>query len=345
MNWMLKTLSLAIIFPLLAFAADETVIKTPEEIQAELDKAEADFKRAQEMFNPWYAGPLITGGAHNMPPGSALFAPFVSFSDNYAVWNGKRKLISVPDRYVLNPQLATFIFGITDFLDFTVVGQGIARWQQNKSSGGFGDLTLGIGIPILKEGLNRPAIRLVFNETFPTGRYQNLKPGLLALDISGSGSYQTQIGFRMSKLTFWSHKHPMNFRCAYSYTIPTDVHVHGFNAYGGGYDAAGTVTPGQSQQANAAFEYSFTQNWVFACDFVYNWTAKTTFRGNPGHLKDGTPSVVGDGYSDQLSLAPAIEYNPSANLNFVGGVWFDVYGRNTGKFVSGIVVANYTFKI
>jgi len=327
------------------FADESSPIKSPEQIQAELDQAEKQFHKAEEMFNPWYAGPLVTGGAKNMPKGSMVFFPYNSFIDNYAVWNSERKSISIPNRYVFNPQPGAFQTGITDWLDAILIFQGFGKWQKDKASGGFGDMTVGIGIPILKEGLHRPALRFVFNETFPTGRYQKLNPNLLGLDSSGGGSYVSQFGLRLSKLTFWSHKHPTNFRLAYSYSIPSEVHVRGFNSYGGGYGASGTVHPGHAQQADAAVEYSFTQKWVFACDLVYNWVEKTTFHGNPGVLKNGALSLVGNGSNDQLSLAPAIEYNPNANLNFVGGVWFDLYGRNSTRFITGILVVNYIFKL
>jgi hypothetical protein len=222
-----------------------------------------------------------------------------------------------------------------------------AQWQFNEQQGkhgnGFGDSTAGVGFPILVEGLHTPAIRVTFTETFPTGRYQHLSSKKNGLDAAGAGSYQSSFGVRLGKLVFWSYKHPMNLRASFTYTVATPVRVHGFNTYGGGFGTKGTVRPGNSASANAAFEYSFTQRWVFATDLVYTWANATTFHGNPGTKADGTPASVGNGYNDQLSLAPALEYNPYANLNFIGGVWFDVYGKNTSKFISGIISCSYSF--
>ena len=42
--------------------------KSPEQIEQELQSAEAQFQRAKKMFNPWYTGPLQTPGASMMPP-------------------------------------------------------------------------------------------------------------------------------------------------------------------------------------------------------------------------------------------------------------------------------------
>jgi hypothetical protein len=326
---------------LLVQPSSEERIKSPQEIQEELNQDEALFKEAQEMFNPWYTGPLLTGGAHMMPPGSANIQPYIFVTDTYGLWDSERDSVNISDKWTLNPQFVIQT-GITNWLDILLAVQGTVNWQKNQCSGGYGDTYLSIGFPILEEGLYRPAIKVTVSETFPTGRYQNLQPKKLGLDSSGAGSYQTGFGIRISKLFFWSYKHPMNLRASYTYTIPSDVHVKGFNTYGGGHGTRGKVKPGNSSQADVAFEYSFTQRWVFATDVVYTWANKTTFAGKRGTI-DGSPASVGGGSNDQLSLAPAIEYNWNANLGILGGAWFDVYGRNTSKFVSGILSVTYTF--
>ena len=352
-------LPLLITLPLFAFANpfrddpvlgegefyQEEPVRTPQEIQLDLEENERLFETAQEMFNPWYAGPLLTGGAHMMPPGYANIQPYIFATDNYSAWNSKRKTVHTPHRWVLNPSVTGLQFGLTNWLDMIIALQGLASWQSGQHGGGFGDTMVGIGFPILKEDLNLPAIKFVFNEFFPTGKYQRLNPRKIGLDATGAGSFQNQFGLRISKLFFWSHKHPVNLRALYSYTIPTDVHVRDFNAYGGGYGTAGKVSPGNSQQFDAAMEYSFTQQWVFALDAVYTWSHKTKFHGTPGTTSSGATAAVGGGSSDQLSFAPAIEYNPTPNLNFLAGVWFDVYGRNTSKFVSGIISMSLTFNV
>jgi hypothetical protein len=317
--------------------------KTPEEISKELSYDEELFHEAQEMFNPWYSGPLLTGSAHMMPPGSGLIQPYLFVNDNYSAWDSDRNTVDTPTRVNINPSISPFQFGVTNWMDVSISVQGDINWQRHKWGGGFGDTSVSLGFPILVEGLHTPAIKAAFTETFPTGRYQRLNAHKLGLDSTGAGSYQSTFSLRFSKIVFWSRKHPMNLRATYNYTVPSNVHVHGFNSYGGGHGTRGTVNPGNNSATNIAFEYSFTQRWVFATDAVYTWSNKTTFHGRRGRNADGTTAKVGGGSSDQLSLAPALEYNPSPNLNFVGGVWFDVYGRNTSKFVSGILSVCYVF--
>lgn len=337
--------TLLTMLPFFATAQDDTDrIKTPEEIEQELDEDEVLFKHAQEMFNPWYAGPLLTGSSTMMAPGSANFQPYVFVTDNYASWDADRNTVNQPDKWVLNPSINGFQFGITNWMDMTLTTQWFMQWQDHERGSGWGDSSVTVGFPLLRQGLNTPGIKIQFTETFPTGRYEKLSSHKLGLDATGAGSYQSSFGLRVGKIIFWSYKHPLSLRFAYDYVIPSNVHVKGFNAYGGGHGTRGTVHPGNYQQLNLAYEYSFTQRWVFATDFVYTWSNKTTFHGRRGTTSEGLPASVGSGSSDQLSLAPAIEYNPNPNLNFLGGVWFDVYGRNTSKFISYIVSVEYTFE-
>ncbi len=340
----------ALILTSSAFAAqgdikNPPVIKTPEEIQIELNEDEALFRRAEKMFNPWYAGPLLTGSASMVPPGLCVMQPYIFLTGTYGAWNSNGKSISTPSEFTLNPSMSGIQFGLTKWMDFIFNFSGSANWQSGTSGGGYGDTSIGLGFCLLKQDLHKPNIKLTFSETFPTGTYQGLNPNNLGLNSTGAGSFQSQFGLRVGKLCFWDMLHPINFRASYSFTVPSNVHVYGLNAYGGGTGTDGTVSPGYNQQFNAAFEYSFTQNWVFALDGVFVWSAKTTFKGTPGFTPNGAIATVGSGPSGQLSFAPAIEYNPNPNLNFLAGIWVDAYGYNTSKFVSGVISMVYAFNV
>ena len=149
----------------------------------------------------------------------------------------------------------------------------------------------------------------------------------------------------MTKILFWATPHPVNARIALAYKIAQPLTVHGFNSYGGGYGTHGRVRPGSTFNADFGIEVSFNQHWVLANDFVYTATASTSFHGNPGTTtpRGTTPASVGKGFSDNFSLAPAIEYNWSANLGVLAGVQFSVYGRNSTNFISTIISMTYTF--
>ena len=326
------------LFPLLLLAQD----KSPQEIQAELDQAEAQFEHAKELFNPWYSGPLITGSAAMMPPGVANIQPYIFVTDVFAVFNGDRHAVDIPDLINANP-LFIIQTGITSWMDTILTVQGDENWKGHYQSGGFGDTTLQLGLKILKQGLWIPAMKIYINETFPTGRYQNFSVGKAAVSSTGSGTYTTSFSLNSSKILFWDTLHPTSFRLSLNYYIPTSVHVRGFNAYGGGFGTHGTVHPGNTFKLSFGTELSLTQRWVIANDLVYQATSRTTFTGDLGVDTKGAPAVMGNGSSDSLSLAPALEYNFSPNLGILAGVWFTVYGRNSADFISGIFTVTYTY--
>lgn len=130
-------------------------------------------------------------------------------------------------------------------------------------------------------------------------------------------------------------------RLLLQYSLPAPVSLKGFSVYGGGYSAKGRIFPGQNLEADLGVELSLTRRWALACDLVGTWAARSRFQGNPGMTPDGRRSRVGAGSSVQYTLAPAIEYNWSANIGVIGGGWFTLGGRNSVRFWSAVFAFNY----
>ena len=295
------------------------------------------------MFNPWYAGPLLTPSAHTLPGGYVNIEPYLFWTNTFATYDKSGKSHQIPNIHTLNPQLPVLI-GLTDWLNLVLSAQYVRNKQKGMTGTGWGDSGVGLNFQLLKEAPYTPAILFAVKETFPTGRYQRLNPKKGGMDGIGAGSYQTTLSLNLSKLVWWLTLHPMNFRFSFNYTLPAPVKVHRNNSYGGGPSTHGTVRPGKSFQGDIGYEYSFTQRWVAALDIVYTYQSKSTFSGHAGSTA-GVPNTVGRPFNDQLSLAPALEYNPNENLNFIAGLWFTVYGRNSSNFLSGVFAIEYTFKL
>lgn len=330
---MKKYLFLLIAFSLFSQDAQRP-IKTPQQIQQEIQVAEVQFEKAKKMFNPYYQGPLLTPGAGMTPPGSANVQGYVFVNDDYADFNEDRHSVSLPSSLInLNPA-AYFTFGITDTMDGVVVLQGDGNWQYHHSGGGFGDASVSVGWPILVQTRYLPAIKFNIGETFPTGKYQNLDKHLL--NSTGEGSYQTQFSIGTAKLILWTTRHPVYLRWWFGYTIPSTVHVTGYNSFGGGPGTRGVVRPGNIFATDLGVEISITQKWVFCTDFVYKTVGLTQFHGR-------TILPMEHESSDNLSIAPGFEYSWNPNLGVIAGVWFSVYGRNSANFVNGIVSVSYSF--
>lgn len=295
------------------------------------------------MFNPWYTGPLVTPSASMVPPGQGLVQPYLFVADNYAQFNKDRKSIKLPNKLISVNALSVLQFGITDTTDFILGCSGIANWQDGKFGGGFQDLNATLGFPITNETLYIPKIKFSIKEIFPTGKYKNLSLNGLNLNSTGGGSYQTQFCLTFGKVIWWTYPYPMSTRLFLGYNLATPVTVKNFNTYGGGFGTKGKVHPGNTLTVDFGYELSFTQRWVFALDVVYTAQNRTKFHGTSGITAAGAPASVGNGYNDNLSLAPAIEYNWNENFGILGGAWFSVYGRNSINYAQGVFSLVYVW--
>ena len=200
----------------------------------------------------------------------------------------------------------------------------------------WGDTSLSVGFGLLTETAYRPAIKFVVAETFPTGNYQKFSPRRANVSSTGAGSYKTQFSLNISKVVWWLTLHPMNFRTSLQYSVNSNVHVQGFNTYGGAKGTNGSVKGGNTFTFDFGYEYSFSQRWVAAFDIMYNYSSKNTFSGY-------TPAPVGGPFNDQMSFAPALEYNFNENSGILAGIWFTAWGRNSSNFLSEIVSFYYAW--
>lgn len=339
---MRKLLFLALLPLMLLAQSDDDPpkrIKSPQEIQQELTDAEAELEKAKEMFAPYYTGPLVTPSPSMVPPGHYVPAPYFYVTDTYAAFDKNRDSHSLAHnrlQVLLLPVLVSV--GITDTVDSTIVWGGEMNWQDGHFGGGVIDLSAGLGFLIQPQKIYVPQFKFTVQQTFPTGKYENLSQNGLGLNATGGGAYSTRFGLAMSKLLFWTTQHPVNVRFFAAYSLSTKVHVHNFNSYGGGFGTHGTVKPGNALTLDLGTEVSLTQKWVIANDIAYSASNSTKFHGNPGTTEPGgdIPAPIGSGYSDNLSLAPAIEYNWKPTMGIIFGAQFSVWGRNSGNFGSAV---------
>lgn len=315
-------------------------VKSPQEIQLELNNAEAQLQRAKEMFAPYYTGPLVTPSPSMTAPGDIVVSPYLFVTETYAAFDKNRESQSLhSNRLLVHPVPVILSIGITDSVDSLVSIGGQMMWQDGEFGGGIDDLSAGLGFLVQQQKVYVPQVKFIVQQTFPTGKYQNLSTNGLGLNGTGAGAYTTQFALGVSKLLFWTTKHPVNTRFFAGYSLSTKVHVEEFNSYGGGFGTKGTVHPGHSLSLDLGIEVSLTQRWVFATDIVYSSTNRTKFNGNPGTTERGgaIPASVGNGYSDNLSLAPAIEYNWTDSMGIIVGAQFSVYGRSSSNFGSAVM--------
>jgi len=207
---------------------------------------------------------------------------------------------------------------------------------------GFGDLPLQVGLQVLRARAESwlPDIRIWVQETFPTGRFSQLSPTKTGLTGTGGGSFATTLGIGIQKMIRLTDDHVFRYRLNVSYGFYSPVLVQGFNSYGGGFGTAGTVHPGSVTILIVAAEYTLTRHVALALDIGIQIANATRFSGTGGVGVNGEPAVVGKGYNEVLTVAPAVEYNWNEHIGVIAGPWFSLRGRNTSEFF-GVVAALY----
>ncbi len=290
------------------------------------------FAKAAIAAGPWWTGPLLAPSGKTIPVGHFNFEPYGFYTVNPGNF---RNMQAVP----------ILTAGVANFLDVqTSLAFNYNRFKHQHSTE-IGDYSLGMGVQLLRqEGKGWiPDLRMVIQETFPTGRFENLNPNKLGTDKTGSGAYVTTLGFNFQRLWDFENDHYLRTRLTFASSFPSNVTVHGVNAFGGTALTEGRVNPGNSYTLDLACEYSLTQHWVPVFEAVYSHSSPTSFNGSPGFTPGGVVASLGGQGSDQVSLAPALEYNFTESLGVIAGVWLSVTGPHSAKFVSGAVAVNYFF--
>jgi hypothetical protein len=292
---------------------------------------------------PWLTGPLIAASAHVLPAGHYNIEPYLAASVETGFYGNDWKKNST-DHFISQTTQIFAQFGLTKWMDFQLAPSVSWNYTDHAAHWVVGDLPLVFDFQLYEEPESIPwvpALKLVIRETVPIGKYRNLDPKKSLTDAGGAGSWVTAIGIVAGRLVPISGVYNFNYRVNIFYGIPAPVHLKGFNVYGGGRGANARLFPSQTLWIDWGLELSLSQNWALALDILNVWGSATHYSGSPGVLADGSKAFLGNGPSFQCSLAPAIEYNWSANFGMIAGGWFTVTGKNSLAFYNGIIALNY----
>lgn len=297
-----------------------------------------------EEANPWYTGPLLAPSSAVVPVGHFNFEPYVYIIANTGGYDSHGKVVKA-DTSWSNSFQPVLEIGLTKWMDVQILPAVAYNYNQHQARWVFQDFILTVDFQLLKQAHIddwTPYIKFFVTEIFPTGKYRNLNPKKMGVDIGGTGSFRTSTGLVIGEMF---HIQGANFviaRLSLEYQLPAPVRLLGLNNYGGGYGTNARFFPGQNFEADLGVELTLNKNWVLACDFVGLWTGKPHFSGTTGKNPDGTRAQLGSpGFSSQYSLAPAIEYNWKENMGVIGGCWFTVAGHNAPRFWSAVFAFNY----
>ncbi|MDI1351694.1 MAG: hypothetical protein PSV35_02830, partial [bacterium] len=152
---------------------------------------------------------------------------------------------------------------------------------------------MGIQLIEQKGSSKKMDVRILLQETIPTGRYETLNPNAYGTDSTGLGSYQTQIGLNVQYLLAVYNEHYLRTRLILSKLFSGPVQVNGLSSYGGTINTRGRINPGSEQSIDLAFEYTLTQNWVAVMEGTLSKGRATRFNGilDIGNIGEPTPNI------------------------------------------------------
>jgi hypothetical protein len=300
------------------------------------------------MDEAWWTGPLLAPNAATLPQGHWLIEPYVYDSMTYGRFDRNGTLHSTGAAHDFGSQ-SYIEYGLTDRITLGLIPRlGLHESSAGQASSDFtlGDTTLqaAFGLTQFHQGSDIPSTALVIQETFPTGRYDQLDgPTDGAI---GSGAYSTTVAL-YSQMYFWMPTgRILRARLDLSYEASRWASLHGTSVYGTSSGFNGRVRPGSSVFGDLALEYSITRSWVLAMDFWWEHDGNTQLAGGYAPTVTSTlPTylVQNSGSDDILYLAPGFEYNWSPSMGVIAGARITAAGRNVGATVSPVAAINMYF--
>lgn len=293
------------------------------------------------LADPWFTGPILAPAGHNVARGHTNLEVYGLDVRTNGQYDDDSKIHSIPlfQSILINPLLT---HGFTDWLDIQLSIPYTFNNTQKTSYNRITDTALGAGFQLVEQRKSKwlPDLRLFIQETFPTGKFENLTPDFLGTDATGLGSYRTQVTLNIQYLKEIYDSHYLRTRLILSRLYSSPVNVHGFNSFGGNVKTDATVNQGAQDNVDLAFEYTLTQNWVAVMEGYFSEGQSTRFNGILDIVSDGatTGTLANNFY--EYGLAPAIEYNFTSNVGVIGGVWFPVIGKNTSRFTTYVLAVN-----
>jgi hypothetical protein len=283
----------------------------------------------QQLGEAWWTGPLLANNASTLPRGHFLVEPYL-YDVISPHTNGFGSLT-----YIEYGLANRFTVGLIPTFGYNKVSDGLS------SSGvGLGDVTVLAQYRLTQfhERHSLPTISFMVQETFPSGKYDQLGPrpsnGL------GAGAYTTTLALN-SQTYFWMPTgRILRMRLNATQSISTYASVAGLSVYNTPTGFQGHAKPGASTYVDAAAEYSLTRNWVLALDATYRHTYNTRITG--ADPTQSPPNIqLNSGSSDAIGFAPALEYNWKPTIGVLVGTRIIALGHNTSTTITPAVAINY----
>ncbi|HEX3987372.1 MAG TPA: hypothetical protein VHX13_12270 [Acidobacteriaceae bacterium] len=293
------------------------------------------------MSDAWFTGPMLANTAATAPRGHMLIEPYLYDVTTDGAFTSSGARHSAPHQNSYG-SLTYLIYALTNTTGIGLMPTfGYTTAANAASSAGprSGDLTL-----LLQHRLTQsrpccwmPTVSLAVEQTFPTGRYDNL--GDRPTNATGAGAFTTTPEF-LTQTWFWLPRHRilrmrLNLTDAFSAAVP----VTGPSVYGTSTGFRGAAHPGRSLFLDNSWEYSLTRRFILATDITWRANANTRVTGTVTGT-DAAQPVLNSGSSTTWNFAPALEYSWKPTLGILLGVRLTPSGRNTSETLTPAIALN-----
>jgi hypothetical protein len=283
----------------------------------------------QQLGDAWWTGPMLANNASTLPRGHFLVEPYL-YDEISPHTNSFGSLT-----YIEYGLANRFTIGLIPTFGYNKVSDALS------SSGvRLGDVTVLAQYRLTQfhERHSLPTISFMVQETFPSGKYDQL--GARPSNGLGAGAYTTTLALN-SQTYFWMpNGRILRMRLNATQSLSSYANVEGVSVYGTSQGFQGHAKPGSSTFVDAAWEYSLTRNWVLALDATYRHTNNTRITGQDP--AQSPPSIqLNSGASDAIGFAPALEYNWKPTIGVLLGTRIIALGHNTSTTITPAVAINY----
>jgi hypothetical protein len=282
----------------------------------------------QSLSDAWWTGPMLAPSAATLPPGHMLVEPYF-----YDVNGGGSNTFGSLS-YILYGVTNRLTMGMIPTFDYEKPGSGPSSSMPQLGDTG---LLLQYGLTRFHEGSWRPMTAVNVQETFPTGRYDQL--GDRPSNGFGSGAYTTALAL-YSQTYFWlPNGRILRMRFNLSDAFSSSASVEGVSVYGTAAGFSGNAKPGNTAFADAAWEYSVTSHWVLALDVEYHFEGNTRVTGYNA-LEQNIAQGSSSGSTGEVIFAPAFEYNWKPTIGVLFGARIIEVGHNISPSITPAIAIN-----
>jgi hypothetical protein len=283
----------------------------------------------QQLGDAWWTGPMLANNASTLPRGHFLLEPYL-YDEISPHTNGFGSLT-----YIEYGLANRFTIGLIPTFGYNKVSNALSS-----SSPGVGDLAVLAQYRLTQfhEQHKLPTISFMLQETFPSGKYDQL--GARPSDGFGAGAYTTTLALNSQTYIWMPNGRILRMRLNATQSLSSYANVAGVSVYGTSQGFQGHAKPGASTFLDAAWEYSLRRNWVLALDATYRHTANTRITGNDP--AQSPPNIqLNSGSSDAVGFAPALEYNWKPTIGVLVGTRIIALGHNIPTTITPAAAINY----